>query len=326
MTPVVDLLVPTFNNEKTVIETLNSLLNQSYQNCRITVFDNVSSDQTVAVIHQHFGDQIEVVVNERNLGGEGNFNRCIEAARGDFFAICHSDDIYLPDFVKSHLEGLLANPNANLSFTHAQRIDADGRELGFRFLPSELDDHALVLLSLQDFYRLSFKYGNVFTCPTAFFRTSVVQVNQLRFVGERHKSSGDLGLWWQLARLGDILFLTDPLIQYRESDVSFSVNLKKARTHRHDLFLVLDDIISTDPGGLEKALPDWREYFEFLKFKDNMMRTLNVFKTKNWSEMPAHDFDLKMAASVFLSSDWHTTFALKALPIYFVKRCQTLLT
>ena len=320
MSVSVDLLVPTFNNEATVEETLDSLLAQTHKDCRIVVFDNQSSDNTVEMVKPYLEKGVELVINEENLGGEGNFNRCIERAEAPYFCICHSDDIYEPQFVEAQLRALEEEPEASVSFCHAERIDPNGETLGERFLPEELDDQWRNKLGFQDVLKLSLKYGNIFTCPTAFFRTSIFKDNDLKFEGHKYKSSSDLGLWLTLSQLGPALFHTAPLIRYRESDASFSFALKKARTHRHDLFLVLDDFTSRKQDELERGFRSWRRYFDFLEFKDQMFRSLNVIKTKNWSEWPEDNFSLARALSVFMSSAWHLSFGLRALTIYFISR------
>lgn len=312
----VDLMVPTFNNESTVGETLDSLLNQTHKNCRIVVFDNQSTDGTVAQIQPYLDRGVELIVNETNLGGEGNFNHCIERAEAPYFCICHSDDIYDSQFVEAQLKALESVPEATSSFCHAERIDHKGEYLGERFLPEELDDQWRNTLTFSDVLHLSIKYGNVFTCPSAFFKTSVFKENDLKFEGHKYKSSSDLGLWLNLSRLGPVLFHTAPLLRYRESDVSFSFALKKARTHRHDLFLVLDDFVSQCHEDLDANFPRWRKYVQFLEFKDQMFRCFNVIKTKKWSEWPEQNYHLTSVLSVLFSTAWHLRFGIKALIIW----------
>ncbi len=320
MTCRVDLLVPTFNNEATVEDTLNSLLSQTHKNCRIIVFDNQSTDQTVAKVQPYTTKGIGLVINEKNLGGEGNFNRCIERAEAPYFCICHSDDIYDSRFVEVQLQALESELKSPVSFCHADRIDFAGQSLGERFLPEELDDHWRNSLTFPEVLRLAIRYGNIFTCPTAFFRTSVFKDYQLRFEGSKYRSSSDLGLWLTLSKYGPVLFHTAPLLRYRESNFSFSFSLKKARTHRHDLFLVLDDFTSSNEEELEEYFSDWKRYFQFLEFKDQMLRSFNVIKMKSWTEWPEDNFSIFKALSVILSSTWHFSFGLKALAIYVTSR------
>lgn len=316
--PLVELMVPTFNNESTVAETLDSLLAQTYSNIKIVIFDNQSTDKTVEVVQSYLNKGIELVVNEQNLGGEGNFNRCIEKASAPYFCICHSDDIYEPQFVEAQLTALEEVPSASASFCHAERIDAAGKPLGERFLPEELEDQWRNTLDFNKTFSLSMKYGNIFTCPTAFFRTSLFKDNALKFEGSKYKSSSDLGLWLTLAGFGPLLFHTAPLLKYRESSASFSFVLKKARLHRHDMFLVLDDFMQKQPRS--EMTSRWLRYFDFLEFKDQMLRTMNVIKTKNWQEWPPKTYSIAKVLAVLFKSNWHFLFGIKAFAIYLLSR------
>lgn len=321
MNPQVEIFVPTFNSASTLGVTLDSLLSQTYDNYKITVIDNQSTDQTLVALDPYLKKKsVRLIVNEKNLGGEGSFNRCIEEASQDYFCICHSDDIYLPKFIENQVAALQNNPSASVSFCHAERVDFSGEVLGERFLPAELKAKGLSRLKYLDLLQLSLKYGNVITCPSAFFRTATMKKKSLRFEAKLYKSSSDLGLWLKLAAQGGVIFLGKSLLKYRESEASFSFELKKVRLHRHDLFLVLDEAILKEKDQLDLEFPGWNGYFEFLEFKDQMLRTFNVIKSRKWNRWPDERFRLVKVLSLAFASAWHMKFAIKAMGIYILSR------
>ena len=83
----VSICIPTYNSATTIGETLNSILSQTYQDLEILVVDNASEDNTVKVAQEFVDPRIRIYENETNLGGEGNFNRCIALAKGEYIAI-----------------------------------------------------------------------------------------------------------------------------------------------------------------------------------------------------------------------------------------------
>ena len=67
------------------------------------VVDNHSSDATVTIVESFSDERITLHHNSVNLGGEGNFNRCIALARGKYTAIYHADDIYESEMVAAQV-------------------------------------------------------------------------------------------------------------------------------------------------------------------------------------------------------------------------------
>lgn len=90
--PLVTVLIPVYNRPS-VINTINSILTQSYRNLEILVIDNASTDNTVEVIKSLRDERIRLIVNENNLGQTGSMNRGLQLAKGKYIARIDSDDI-----------------------------------------------------------------------------------------------------------------------------------------------------------------------------------------------------------------------------------------
>ena len=103
--PLVSICIPVFNGEKTIAKTIDSILNQTYKNIEIFVVDNCSSDSTVKIVREFTDARIHLILNDTHLPcAEYNLNRCFQHARGEFMAIFHADDIYLPHMVSRQVE------------------------------------------------------------------------------------------------------------------------------------------------------------------------------------------------------------------------------
>lgn len=94
----------------TLKETLFSIVSQSYSRLEILVVDNASIDNTIEVASAVNDPRIRIHKNTENIGAEGNFNRCIEVASGEYTAIYHADDLYSSEMVAKQVEFLERSP------------------------------------------------------------------------------------------------------------------------------------------------------------------------------------------------------------------------
>tara|TARA_R110001606_G_scaffold178752_1_gene325430 strand:+ start:13717 stop:14658 length:942 start_codon:yes stop_codon:yes gene_type:complete len=120
MKPLVSILIPVYNRETIIAETLESAVLQTYDNIEVIVVDNASSDGTWKVI-QYFVEKdkrIKAFRNETNLGPVRNWLRCVEEAKGDFGKILWSDDLIEADFLQKTLP--LFNHDVGFVYTGTQ--------------------------------------------------------------------------------------------------------------------------------------------------------------------------------------------------------------
>jgi glycosyltransferase involved in cell wall biosynthesis len=105
MKPLVSILVPVYNREAIIAETLESALSQTYKNIEVIVVDNASTDRTWCVVQSFLekNKNIKAFRNETNLGPVRNWLRCVEEAKGEFGKILWSDDLIAPDFLHKTL-------------------------------------------------------------------------------------------------------------------------------------------------------------------------------------------------------------------------------
>ena len=137
--PLVSICIPVFNGEKTIAKTIDSILNQTYKNVEIFVVDNCSSDSTVKIVQEFRDSRIHLVLNDIHLPcGEYNWNRCFSYANGEFLAIFHADDIYLPDMISRQIETFMKYPSVGAVFTQGNIINEKDEIIGEFRLPPEI--------------------------------------------------------------------------------------------------------------------------------------------------------------------------------------------
>jgi glycosyltransferase involved in cell wall biosynthesis len=105
---------------------LASALSQTYPNLEILVSDNCSTDNTKELVRSHDDARIRYVRQDRNIGGNNNFNYCVEAARGEYLLLLHDDDMIDPDFVAVCIDALKGSTEVGLVHTGVRLIDGAG--------------------------------------------------------------------------------------------------------------------------------------------------------------------------------------------------------
>lgn len=91
---MLSICMATYNGAQFVVRQLDTVLKQLNQNDEVIIVDDGSKDNTVAIIKETFGDQVQVYVNEKNLGVIHSFERAISLANGDILFLCDQDDLW----------------------------------------------------------------------------------------------------------------------------------------------------------------------------------------------------------------------------------------
>ncbi|MCS6757708.1 MAG: glycosyltransferase family 2 protein [Candidatus Devosia euplotis] len=271
--PLVCICVPTFNSETTIAQTLQSILAQTYDNMVVHVVDNCSTDATLDVVRGFADPRIAVHENSVNVGGEGNFNRCIALATGEFTALFHADDVYEPEMVERQVAFFKANPTAGGVFTQARLIDQVSAEIGVLNLPADLCDTG-PLYDFPRIFKAVLKYSNFMICPSFMARTTVYQNDIVRWRGELFASSADLDVWLRVLERHPCGILPEHLMNYRISRQQWSAGVRN-NTGRADFFLVTDHYLAK-PEVAALLNDDDKSNVERLERRDRAMRAVNT--------------------------------------------------
>lgn len=305
----VTVCIPLYNAETTITRTLESLIAQVYPIYKIKIFDNLSTDNGRNIVKdfQKKHPFIELIINEVNLGAEGNFTKCLTAAEGEYCLIAHSDDIYQPNFLLDSIKTLENNPDCIASFTNALEINDKEEIIGSRFFPNELANREVSILTETKLLELVFKYSNFITCPSVVARSDIYREKIKTWNGETFKTSADLDVWLRLVKFGNMAAINKTLINYRVADASLSYRIAKKRITKHDLFLVLDQY----QNNISK------DDYNFLSLKDQAIRSLNIYRNnlkveKFPEEVP---FSLSLVINKMLQSNWHFKFGIAIIGI-----------
>lgn len=125
----VSVIIPTYNCAQYVIEAIESVLNQTYQNYEIIVFDDGSTDDTKSVIQPYIESGKIKYIYQENMGPGAARNRGIEIAEGDYVAFLDADDVWLPNFLEQSVNTLSQNIHAGFVYSGNYFVDENRKEI-----------------------------------------------------------------------------------------------------------------------------------------------------------------------------------------------------
>lgn len=126
--PLVSIVIPTYNAERFLAETIRSALHQTYRDIEVIVADDGSTDGTKGVVADFIKKDPRVkYVYQKNAGQSAARNAAIAAAKGKYVAFLDSDDLFLPEKIETQVGYLEANPDCGVSYSKIYHF-FDGRK------------------------------------------------------------------------------------------------------------------------------------------------------------------------------------------------------
>ncbi|MBO6989158.1 MAG: glycosyltransferase family 2 protein [Prochlorococcus marinus XMU1422] len=250
MKKILDVFIPTRNNSRTIIETLESISSQTINtqfNCFL--LDNMSSDNTIEIVSNLF-PEIQIIGSEKYLDVSQNFSRAFNLAQSEFFTICHADDIYLPKHFENLISVLKNQTECLLCYsTSIAFSDLDNRVLDFISptggkINETLDGIKYQIFNRKELIEQVLINGNSFPCPSIIYRKNIVSKLNFKYGQENKKliDTDDLYNLLEISKSSDICVSINPSLFYRRGNesMSFRKSLKFSFSKSH--LLILKDI------------------------------------------------------------------------------------
>lgn len=218
----VSVCIPTYKGERTIGAAIQSVLAQSLSDFELIVIDDGSPDNTRAVVERHSDPRLVFLRNERNLGPEGNWNRCLQVARGRYFKLLPHDDLLHPRCLERQVAVLDADQDERIALVFSARevIGPDGQVLikrrGYRGLAEGV---VSANLSIGACVR---RGTNLFGEPGAvMFRKALA--DRIGAFDATNPYVIDLDYWFRLLAHGDAYYCAESLASFRVSADQWSV-------------------------------------------------------------------------------------------------------
>lgn len=221
----VSVCIPTYNGQEYITEAVASVLAQTYADFELLVVDDDSTDATRDLVRSFADPRLRLHHNTRRHGLPGNWNRCLELARGDYVCVFHQDDLMLPENLAHKVRALDADPAVTLVHSAAEVLAAADAPTP---TPS-WDGPADEILEGPACLRRLVLEGNFICCPSV-----VVRRRPLVETGGFYEKLGfacDYDAWMRLAAQGRVAFLARPLVRYRWHGKNASHAFAHERAH-----------------------------------------------------------------------------------------------
>lgn len=219
--PKVSVVIPAYNNEKTIVSTIESVKKQTYRNMEIIIIDDNSKDNTLQIIQEQREQdrRIKIVHNEKNLGMTENWNKCLHMAEGEFVKLVCADDLLDENEIEIEAEAMIKNPTVNLVESDTRLIDIYGNPTGvFKRYPMN------GIVSGRKVAKCALIWNNFFGAPVNnLIRKSVL--DKTKGFDNRFTYILDFDMWLKIACEGDVYIIHEVLNSFRIRDDSNTGNL-----------------------------------------------------------------------------------------------------
>jgi glycosyltransferase involved in cell wall biosynthesis len=209
--PLISVIIPVYNGEKTIRETIQSVLNQTFQNFEILVINDGSQDATLEIVNSIQDPRLKVF-SYPNAKQAASRNRGFSHSTGEFIAFLDADDLWTPNKLEAQLKALQDNPQAAVAYSWSNCIDETGKFLR-EASHSALSGDVYAKLLLCDFL----DNGS----NPLIRRQALIEVGSF---DESLPPAEDWDMWLRLAARYHFVAVPYPHILYRQSPNSESAN------------------------------------------------------------------------------------------------------
>ena len=271
--PLVCINIPTFNNEKTIKETLYSILNQTYKKIKINIIDNGSTDNTLAKIKEINSKKISIIIN-KNKKGMYNLAKAYES-KHNYLCVYHSDDIYNKTIVQEQIKYLEKNKNTVLVSTKAKIIDEVNNVIG----KTNKNLKKFLFVNQYELLKIILKEYNIINCPSVMINNKLFKSkNKIKWNIKKFSSSADLDFYLQLLNIGKIKILDKYLCSIRVTKNQIT-NTERIKTSKSDFLKVIENYLKKKEIKNRLDIKD-KKNFEILKYRDQIRIINNHYKNK----------------------------------------------
>lgn len=283
--PLITVISPCYNHAKYVIESLESIRNQTYQNIEHIIIDDCSSDDSVEKIENWIkvtGYDCIFIKHTVNKGISATLNESIRLAKGEYWTVLATDDIAHKLKFQQLFEFLSSNPSFDISVSDAGFIDEHGNST----LMNGFDSFTECYTNQRKDFKVE-KYGSYESLILGNYVAGsvLIRTRALFEVGlyNENLSIEDWDMWLKLAKRNHFLYTSEKLTYYRWHDNN-TLKLKGIQLYENAMTILLneenyckrnkiEEIKQTEYQALTRLLDDFR-YKLIIKF---LIKSRNKF-------------------------------------------------
>jgi len=205
--PTLTVLMPVYNGEKYLRESIESILEQTFTDFDFLIVDDGSTDNSALIINSYNDTRIKYLKNEKNLGIVHSLNRGLDLATGDYIARMDCDDISLPNRLEKQVLFMEGNPDIGISGTWVQIFGEQSNNAVWKY-PYDPKEISYALL-----------FNSVLAHPSVIIRMSFLKNYGLRYDPE-YIYAEDYNLWVVADNYFKLANIPEVLLKYRLSNTN----------------------------------------------------------------------------------------------------------
>jgi glycosyltransferase involved in cell wall biosynthesis len=208
---LVSIITPSYNSLEFITQTIDSVINQTYQDWEMIIIDDCSPDNANEIIEEYIknDDRINLIKLENNIGPANARNEGIKQAKGKYIAFLDSDDIWLPQKLEKQVKFMQDN-NLAVTCSSYYTIDEEDKRMNTRVVKE------------------SFSYSDMLKSNHIGNLTGIYDCEKLGKIYMDNVGHEDYTLWLKIMKIvGKTKAIVEPLAEYRILNNSISANKLK---------------------------------------------------------------------------------------------------
>ena len=216
MNELVSIIMPSYNTEKYISESIKSVCIQTYKNWELIIVDDCSTDNTDKVVASIKDERIRYIKNKKNCGAANSRNRALKEAKGRWIAFLDSDDLWYPEKLEKQIDFMERN-NYYFSYTNYEEIDESSNCKG-RYVTGPK--------KIGKFSMYNYCWPGCLTVMYDASQIGLVQITEI-------KKHNDYAMWLKICNKANCYLLNECLAKYRTRSGSISNHSYKTLIRWH---------------------------------------------------------------------------------------------
>lgn len=218
---LISIIIPLYNKEKYIEETIDKIKKQTYKNWEIIIIDDASTDKGRKICEKYVDKKIQLITLEQNSGPAITRNKGIELAKGRYICFNDADDYWKENKLERQIE-FMKDKDCAFSYCEFQYINEQGKAKNKKTKIQKVVDYKRALKNLR-------------------ILTSTVMIDLKKIEKDLIKMpdvlSEDVATWWQILKEGYKAYgLQECLVHYRVTKDSLTSNKFQAARNRWKLY------------------------------------------------------------------------------------------
>jgi glycosyltransferase involved in cell wall biosynthesis len=264
--PLISVVLSVYNAEPYLVEAIESILNQTYENFEFIIINDGSTDRSLKII-KSYDDKRIICISRENKGLIASLNEGIQKARGKYIVRMDADDISLPKRFEAQVAFMEKNQDIDLCGTS---VTAFGDNIKSNVWKPSKDNKTIQTQLL---------FSSPLFHPTVIMRRDVILKYDLLY-DEKFKHAEDFELWSRFAKYTKISNIQKPLLKYRILTDSITREADKDIEHRYQTIKTIFENYLKDLG-IENSEEENRLHFNLTvntRIRDNNIEFTSLKK------------------------------------------------